>query len=193
MAKIEQKQVVVNEIIDKLKGAKSAVLVDPRGLTVEQDTILRKKLREAGIFYKVYKNKMMNLAVEGTEFQNLREYFAGPNAIAISYDDATLAASIINKEIKAMPKLQFRAGLIEGVVYDAAGVIKIAGIPSKGELISKLLGSLKSPISSFARVIKAIADKDASPAAEEAPAVEAPVVEEAPVAEEAPVTEETAE
>ena len=159
MPKIEQKQVIVNEIREKLEKAVSVVLIDARGVTVEQDTILRKKFRDAGVDYKVYKNSMMNFAVKGTQFEGLSEYFAGPSAIAISYTDATLAASIIAKETKAIPSLEFKAGVVEGIVYDAKGIEAIASIPSKEELLSKLLGSFKSPMSTFARLINAIAEE----------------------------------
>lgn len=161
MAKIEQKQVVVNEIKEKLEKATSAVLVDARGLTVEEDTALRKQLRDAGVDYKVYKNTMMNLAVNGTQFEGLKDYFEGPSAIAICYEDPTVAASIMNKFMKNAKNLEFKAGVVEGVCYDAKGMAAVADIPSREVLLSKLLGSFKSPMASFARVIKAIADKDA--------------------------------
>lgn len=159
MPKIEQKQILVNEIKEKLDKAESVVLVDARGVTVDQDTALRKKFRDAGVEYKVYKNSMMNFAVKGTKFEGLSEYFAGPSAIAISYTDATLGASIIAKELKDIPNLEFKAGVVEGVVYDAEGIKAIASIPSREELLSKLLGSFKSPMSSFARVINAVAEQ----------------------------------
>lgn len=92
MAKVEQKQVVVNEIKEKLEKAASVVMVDARGLTVEQDTALRKQLRDAGVDYKVYKNTMMHFAIQGTEFEGLDEYLAGPSAFAFSYEDATAGA-----------------------------------------------------------------------------------------------------
>jgi large subunit ribosomal protein L10 len=159
LAKIEQKQVVVNEIKEKLDKATSAVLVDARGLTVDQDTALRKKLREAGVDYKVYKNTMMNFAVEGTQFEGLKDYFEGPSAIAICYEDPTVAAGIMSKFMKDAKALEFKAGVIEGVCYDAQGMTAVAEIPSREVLLSKLLGSFQSPMATFARVIKAIADK----------------------------------
>lgn len=161
MPKIEKKQVVVNEIKQKLENATSIVLVDSRGLTVSQDTTLRKRLREGGVVYKVYKNTMVNFAIDGTEFEGLKPYLAGPTAIAVSYDDATAAARIIRKELKDMPKLEFKAGVIEKKVYDAKEILAIANIPPRAELISKLLGSFKSPLSSFARVINAVAEQKA--------------------------------
>lgn len=160
MPKVEQKQVVINEIKEKVDKAKSIVLVNSRGLTVEQDTLLRRKLREAGVDYKVYKNTMIRFAVADSDFASISAHLEGPTAVAFSYDDATTAARIISKELKAMPKLAFKAGVIENTLYDAKGVETIASIPSKSELYSRLLGSFKSPLASFARLVKAIADKD---------------------------------
>ena len=166
MAKVEQKQVIVNEIKDKLANASSMVLVDARGLTVEEDTALRKKLREAGIDYKVYKNTMINFAIAGTQFEGLKDYLSGPTAVAFSYDDATKAANVLNSQAKDLKNLEFKAGVVEGVTYDAEGIKLIADIPSREVLLSRLLGSFQSPMASFARVIKAISEKDAEPAAE---------------------------
>ena len=165
MAKIEAKQVVVNEIKDRLSRAASVVVVDARGLTVEQDTALRKSLREAGVDYKVYKNTMVTLAVKDTPFEGLAQYLEGPSAFAFSYGEATTAAAILDKAVKNLENLEFKASVIENTLYDAAGTKAIAGIPSRDVLLSRLLGSFKSPMSSFARVIKQVAEKDV-PAAE---------------------------
>jgi len=159
MAKIAQKQVIVNEIKEKLEKAVSLVVVDARGLTVEQDTKLRKSLREAGVDYKVYKNTMVTLAVKDTKFEGLAEHLEGPSTFAFSYEEATTASGILNAAAKDLKELEFKAGVIEGVVYDADGMKAVAGIPSKEVLLSKLLGSFKSPMSSFARVIQQIAEK----------------------------------
>lgn len=159
MPNLEKKQLVIDEIKGKLDKASSVVLVNSRGLTVEEDTALRKKLREAGVDYKVYKNTMMNFAVKDTQFAELSQHFNGPTSLAISYDDATLAARIINKEMDKLPVMEFKAAVIDGTVYDSEGVKAIASIPSKEELLSKLLGSFKSPIASFARVVNAIAEE----------------------------------
>jgi large subunit ribosomal protein L10 len=156
--KVEQKQVVINEIKEIVNNASSIVLVDYRGLTVEQDTRLRKELREAGVTYKVLKNSMMKFAFDGTDFASLNNDLAGPSAIAVSYEDPTAAARIIKKNLKEMKNLEFKAGVVEGVYFDLAGIDKVASIPSREELLSKLLGSLKSPISTFARTMKALAE-----------------------------------
>ena len=192
MAKIEMKKPVVEEISANIKDAQSVVLVDYRGLTVEQDTRLRKELREAGVTYKVYKNTMMNFAFKGTEFESLAPYLEGPSAVAISTTDATAPARILQKFAKTADKLEIKGGVVEGLVYDAAGMAKIASIPSREELLSKLLGSLQSPITNFARVMNQLAEKGGASGEVAA----AQVVEEAPVAEtvveEAPAVEEPA-
>ena len=178
MAKVELKQPIVAEISEAIKEAQSVVLVDYRGLTVEQDTNLRKQLREAGITYKVYKNTMMNFAFKGTDFEALAPYLEGPSAVAISTTDATAPARILAKFAKDAKALEIKAGVVEGTVYDATGMQAIAAIPSRDELISKLLGSLQSPITNFARVMNQLAEKGG------ASACEAPVAEEAPAVEE---------
>ncbi len=184
MAKIELKQPIVEEISASIKDAQSVVLVDYRGLTVEQDTELRKQLREAGVTYKVYKNTMMNFAFKGTEFEGLAPYLEGPSAMALSTEDATAPARVLAEFAKKAKALEIKAGVVEGNVYDAKGMEKIASIPSREVLISKLLGSLQSPITNFARVMNQLAEKGG------AAACEAPVKEEAPAVEEAPATEE---
>ncbi len=159
MAKIEKKQAVVNAIKEKLDGAKSVLLVDYRGLTVEQDTQLRRQLRESNVEYKVYKNTMLNFAIQGTEFEALSKDLEGPTAIAISYDDATAGPRILSKIAKENNKLEFKSGVVEGQYYDANGMLAIGNIAPREELLARLLGSFKSPISSFARVIKQVAEK----------------------------------
>ena len=160
MAKVELKQPIVQEISENVKDAQSVVVVDYRGLTVDQDTKLRKELREAGVTYKVYKNTMMNFAFKGTDFESLAPVLEGPSAIAISKDDATAPARIVAKFAENAPALEIKAGVVEGTFYDAEGMKAIAKIPSRNELLSRLLGSLQSPVANFARVIKQIAEKD---------------------------------
>ena len=166
MAKVELKQPIVAEISEVIKDAQSVVLVDYRGLTVEEDTALRKQLREAGVNYKVYKNTLMNFAFKGTDFEALAPYLNGPSAIAVSTEDATAPARIIAEFAKKAKNLEIKAGVVEGTLYDAKGMQAVAEIPSRDVLISKLLGSLQSPITNFARVIKQIAEKDGEVAAE---------------------------
>lgn len=158
MAKVELKAPIVDEIKGYVSDAKSVVLVDYRGLTVEQDTRLRKELREAGVVYKVYKNTMLRLAFDGTDYAQLDKDLEGPTAIAFGIEDETAPARILNKFSKEAEALQIKSGVVDGEYYDEAGVKVLATIPSKDELISKLLGSLQSPMANFARVVKQIAE-----------------------------------
>ncbi len=160
MAKVELKQPIVDEISGYLNDAQGVVLVDYRGLTVEQDTQLRKQLREAGVVYKVYKNTLVKRAIAGTEFEPMADMLEGPTAIAISAKDATAPARILANFAKTADKLELKCGVVEGTYYDAKGIQTIASIPSREELLSKLLGSMQSPITNFARVIKQIAEKN---------------------------------
>ncbi|MCR4955616.1 MAG: 50S ribosomal protein L10 [Lachnospiraceae bacterium] len=179
MAKVELKQPIVQEISEQIKDAQSVVLVDYRGLTVEQDTQLRKQLREAGVSYKVYKNTMMRFAFKGTDFESLDPQLEGPSAMAVSTEDATAPARVLAKFAKTAPALELKGGVVEGTYYDAAGIAQIASVPSRDELLSKFLGSIQSPITNLARVLNQIAEKggageaaEAAPAQEEAPAAE---------------------
>ena len=161
MAMVELKQPVVAEISELLNGAASAVVVDYRGLTVAQDTELRKALRQAGVSYKVYKNTLIKRAAEGTEFAALDPNLEGPTAIAVSKDDATAPARVLAEFAKKADKLEIKGGVIEGTYYDAKGMQVIATIPSREVLLGKLLGSIQSPITNLARVLNQIAEKQA--------------------------------
>ena len=179
MAKVELKQPIVQEISENIKDAQSVVVVDYRGLTVAEDTQLRKALREAGVSYKVYKNTLVNRAIAGTEFESLKESLEGPSAFAISKDDATAPARVICNFAKDAKALELKAGVVDGTLYDVNALNELAKIPSRDVLISKLLGSLQSPITNLARVLNQIAEKGgaADAAADAAPAEEAPVAE----------------
>ncbi len=168
MAKVELKAPIVQEIADAVNGAQAAVLVQYLGLTVEQDTALRKELREAGVTYKVYKNTMMKRAFEGTEFAELDQHLDGPNALAISKDDPIIAERILAKYVKAHKCFNFVGGVVEGRYADVNALQEMANIPSREILLGRLFGSMQSPIANFARVIKQVAEKDgeAAPAAE---------------------------
>ena len=179
MAKVELKQPIIDEIKAMLDGAQSAVVAEYLGITVEQDTKLRKELRENGVQYKVFKNTLIKRAAEGTDFAQLDPNLVGPTALAVSKTDATAPARIIAKYAKDIECLNLKAGVVEGTYYDQAGIQTIATIPGREELLSKLLGSLQSPITNLARVLNQIGEKggegapaaaEAAPAAEEAPA-----------------------
>ena len=161
MAKIELKQPIVDEIKSQIDGAQTAVVLNYSGVTVEQDTKLRKAMREAGITYKVYKNTLMKRAFVGTAYEALNDSLEGPNAIAISKEDATAPARLAAKFAKDIPNLEMVAGVVEGQFYDAKGLQAISQIPGREELIGRLLGSMQSPIANFARVLNQIAEKNA--------------------------------
>lgn len=198
MAKVELKQPIVQEISEQIAGAQSIVLVDHRGLTVAEDTKLRKELREAGVSYKVYKNTLMNFAMKGTEFEALTDSLKGPSAIAVSKEDATAPARILVNFAKTAPKLELKAGIVEGKLFDVDGLKEVAAVPAREVLISKLLGSMQSPIANLARVISQIAENGGAATGEaaeepaEAPA-EAPAEEAAEAPAEAPAEEPAAE
>ena len=147
MAKVELKQPIVAEISELLNGAASAVVVDYRGVT-----------------YKVYKNTMIKRAAEGTDFAALDPDLEGPTAIAVSKDDATAPARILAEFAKKADKLEIKAGVVEGTYYDQKGMQVIATIPSREVLLGKLLGSIQSPITNFARVLNQIAEKQGAEA-----------------------------
>lgn len=166
MAKVELKKPVVEEISAQIADAESVILVNYSGLTVEQDTQLRKELREAGVHYKVYKNTMMSFAFKGTPCEELCKDLEGTNALAVSKTDATAPARIIAKFAKTAPKLEMVSGVVEGNYYDKNGVDALAAIPSREELLGKLLGSIQSPITNLARVLNQIAESKGGEAAE---------------------------
>ena len=173
MAKIEEKKPIVEEISSVLDGAQSAVLVDHRGLTVAEDTELRKTLRDAGIQYKVYKNTFIRFAIKGTVNEPLDQLLEGPTALAVSKDDATAVSRELVNFAKKHAQLEIKGGMVDGSYCDANGIKEVANVPSKEVLLGRLLGSIQSPIANFARVVKQIAEKDGAPAAEEAAPAEA--------------------
>lgn len=162
---LEQKQAVISEIREKIENSGSLVLVDYRGLTVEQVTDLRKKYREAGVQYKVYKNTMMKLAFKELGFEDFNQYLEGPSAVAFSGEDLTVAARITNEFAKSNEKLVIKAGILEGKILDTNGVKAVANIPSREVLIAKLLGSLKAPVSNFVYMLDALRKKKEEEAA----------------------------
>lgn len=152
------KQTIIDEIKGKFERAESAVVIDYMGITVAQADSMRKKLREADIDYVVYKNTLVKRAIDGTEYEKLSEVLAGPSGFAFSYEDATAPARVLNESIKEFNKMAFKGGFVEKEYYDADRMQQLAAIPSRDVLISKFMGSIQSPVSSFARVIKQIAE-----------------------------------
>ncbi|MEE0451977.1 50S ribosomal protein L10 [Peptacetobacter sp.] len=157
---LEVKSLVVSEIVEKLNNSSSAVVVDYKGLTVAEVTELRKVMREAGVDYKVYKNTLVRRAAQEVGIEQFNdELLVGTNAIAFGYDDPVAPARILKKFIETHPKMQLKMGVIEGEFYDEAKIMELANIPSREELIAKLLGSLKAPVSNFVYLVDAIAKK----------------------------------
>ena len=156
-----QKQIIIDEIKEKLEKAQSAVVIDYIGITVAEADAMRKKLREANVDYTVYKNTLLKRAIEGTEFAGLADVLEGPSAIAISKDDATAPARVLNEIIKDYKKMEFKAGVVEGNLFDKDGIQTIADIPSRDVLIAKFMGSIQSPVSKAVRTFQAIADAKA--------------------------------
>ena len=197
---LEQKKQVVAELVETLKSAQAGVLVDYRGLTVEQDTDLRRKLREAGVEYKVVKNTLTRFAAKEVGLDGLDEQLNGPTSLAVSAEDPVAPAKVIADFAKEVECLQIKAGFLDGNVISLEEVKTLANTPSRDTLIAKIMGSLNAPISNLVRTLQALVDNGVEPseiniAKEEAPVEEAaPAVEEAaPVAEEtAPVAEEAA-
>lgn len=163
---LEKKKVVVEEIKEKFEKAQAAVLVDYRGLNVEEVTELRKKFREAGAEYKIYKNNLVKIAIEGTKFEALNPDLTGPNAIAFGYADPVVPAKLIKEFAKKHKLLELKSAVVEGQYCDIEKVNQIADIPSREVLIAKFMGSIKSPVSKFTYMVKAIADKKNEESAE---------------------------
>lgn len=156
MAITSEKQAIVAELKEKLSATKGAVLTNYRGLTVAQDTKLRRKLREAGVEYRVVKNTLTRIAADQSGVSELDPYLEGPTAIALSFSDPVAPAKIISdflKETKTQV-LEIKAGLVEGKVIDADGVKALASLPSREVLIAKALAGMQSPIVGFVNVLQ---------------------------------------
>ncbi len=133
-----QKQVIIDEIKEKLEKAQSLVVIDYMGTTVAEADAMRKKLREANVDYTVYKNTLFKRAIEGTAYAEIASVLDGPSAFAFSYDDATAPARVLNEVIKGYKKMSFKAGVVEVTFYDANGINAIADIPSREVLLVKV-------------------------------------------------------
>jgi large subunit ribosomal protein L10 len=172
---LEQKQEAVRVLSEKIRNAASGVLVKYEGITVEDDTKLRAALRAAGVDYSVMKNSLTGRACDEAGYGDMKQYLTGMTAIAISEKDPVAPAKIMKEYAEKINSFEIKAGFIDGAVVDASMVMTLASIPSKEQLIAKMLGSLMAPLQNFAYVLQAKIDKgeDAPAAAEEAPAAEA--------------------
>ena len=181
---LEQKKQVVAELVETLKAAQAGVLVDYRGITVEQDTNLRAKLREAGVEYKVVKNTLTRFAANEVGLSELDEQLNGPTALAISTTDPVAPAKVLSDFAKEVETIEIKAGFLDGKVISIDEVKTLANTPSKEVLIAKIMGSLYAPISKLVRTLQALVDNGVEPA---------DINTAAPAAEEAPVAEATAD
>ena len=169
---LEQKQQAVAELTELIKASVAGVLVNYQGIKVEDDTKMRKALREAGVKYMVVKNSLTGRACENAGYGALKENLNGMTAIAISENDPVIAAKVLKEYAEKVESFQILSGYVDGELLDAAGVNALAEVPSKEVLIAKFLGSIRSPLYGFAYAIQAVIDKD-SEGGEAAPAEEA--------------------
>lgn len=152
---LNEKKQQVEELKERLLKAKSIVLVDYRGLTVEEDTDLRNKLRKENIDYRVIKNTLILFAVKYSEIKDLQEYLNGPTAVALSFDDEIVTSRVLSDYSKKNNKLEIKGGIVDGKLATPEDIKIIANIPSKEVLISKMLGSMMSPMSGLVNVLNA--------------------------------------
>ena len=165
---LEQKKVTVAELIEKLKAAQAGVLVDYRGLTVSEDTELRRKFREAGVEYTVVKNTILGRAIDGTSLADMSSALEGTTAIATSKDDYVAAARILGKYADKNDNFSLKSGYLDGEVISLEKLDALAKLPSREVLLATVLSAFNAPIASFARAVQAIVDKgdEAAPVAE---------------------------
>ena len=165
---LSQKKAYVEELAGKLKNSVAGVIVDYKGISVADDTKLRRELREAGVEYTVVKNTMLRLAVKGTAYEGLTEYFKGDTAIALSPEDPAAAARILCKYAEGDKSKRFtvKGGFCDGQLLDANGVKSLSTMPNREGLLSMLAGSLSGIIGGLAVAVQGIVDKqEETPAA----------------------------
>lgn len=157
---LESKKQIVADLTERLKNSAAGVIVKYEGITVEKDTALRAELRKAGVEYTVIKNTLTKRACENVGFDELTKDLEGMTAVATSAEDPVIAAKILKKYADAIESFEIKSGFVDGGVIDAKGVDELATLPSKEQLIGKVLGSLQSSLYSLAYVLQAIVDKD---------------------------------
>ena len=159
-AAIAKKAEIVKQTIDLINNAESAIVVDYRGLTVSEVTDLRKQLRDAGVKMSVIKNKILDRAVEGTDYEDLKSTFVGPTAVAFSNEDPIAPAKILKNFADDHDALEIKGGFIEKSVKTLDEINEYASMPSREELLSMLASALQDPMRKIARAVKAVADKE---------------------------------
>lgn len=163
---LEQKQQIVKELSEAIGGSVAGVIVDYKGISVADDTVLRKELREAGVDYRVVKNTLLGRAIEGTELEGIKGVLEGTTAIAISPEDHVAAARILGKFAEAHENFKIKAGYLDGKEIDLETIKSLAKLPSREVLLATVVGAFQAPIAAFARAVQAIVDKNGEAAAE---------------------------
>lgn len=169
---LEQKQQVVSQLAERIQGSVAGIIVDYKGITVEDDTKLRKELRENGVKYTVVKNTLIKRAAEKAGLNGIDDVLNGTSAIATSAEDYVAAARILQKFAEQHDNFKVKTGYLDNEVISLDKIQSLAKLPSREVLLANVLGAFQAPIASFARAIQAVVDKngEAAPAAEEAPA-----------------------
>ena len=157
---LEAKQAAVAALSAKISDSVAGVLVDYSGITVADDTVLRRELRQAGVEYSVIKNSIISRAVAGTDLESLNEVLEGTTALAISKEDHTAAARILGKYADSHENFKLKGGYLEGKAISIETVNELAKLPTREVLLATVLGAFQAPMASFARAVQAIVDKN---------------------------------
>lgn len=157
---LEQKQKQVAELKEKISAAVTGVVVDYKGISVADDTKLRKELRESGVDYFVVKNTILGRAIEGTDLEEMQSVLEGTTAIALSNEDYTAAARILCKFAETNENFTVKSGFLDGKVVDVATIESLAKLPTKEVLLATVCSAFQAPIAAFARAVQAIVDKE---------------------------------
>ncbi len=161
---LEAKKQAVAELSEKISASVTGVVVDYKGISVADDTALRKELRENGVKYTVVKNSILKRAVEGTDLAQIAEVCEGTTAIALSAEDYTAAARILCKYAESHDNFNVKSGFLDGKVVSIETIDELAKLPTKEVLLATVLSAFQAPIAAFARAVQAIVDKDGAPA-----------------------------
>lgn len=156
---LEQKKKIVADLKADIEASVAGVIVDYKGISVADDTALRKELREAGVDYKVVKNSLISRAIDGTDLDEIKNVLEGTTAIAISKEDHVAAARILSKFADSHDNFAIKAGYLDGKVIDLATIKSLADLPNREVLLATVVGAFQAPIAAFARAVQAIVDK----------------------------------
>lgn len=161
---LEQKKQIVADVAERISNSCAGVIVDYKGISVADDTALRRELREAGVEYTVVKNTLIKLAIKGTALESMSDVLDGTSAIATCNDDYVAAARILNKYAEDHENFSLKTGYIDGEVISMEKLMELATLPSRETLLSMVANVFSAPIAGFARAVQAIADKAEAPA-----------------------------